>query len=151
MKLLEESAGELFKRLADAIGELEPGQRLAPGVDAFFAFVEERRDAWRMLFREAANPGMSEALERIVNEVTALVAALISEDPAAPAASGDGAPDTGVEMLAQLLVGSMQTLANWWADNQDVPRHRLVNAVMDFAWLGLDRLRSGERWTGPPA
>ena len=37
--------------------EVESGSaRLAIGLDAFFAFVEERRDAWRMLFRDAADP-----------------------------------------------------------------------------------------------
>ena len=153
VKLLEENAGELLTRLAEAIGDLPSGQRLEPGVDAFFAFVEERREAWQMLFRESADAGVTAALERIVAQVTTLVAGLIAEDPAAPSADprGDRGPDTGVQMLAQLLVGSVQNLANWWADNQEVPRRHLVNAVMDFAWLGLDRLRAGERWSDPPA
>ena len=31
-------------------------ERLATGLEAFFAFVEERRDAWRMLFRDPSDP-----------------------------------------------------------------------------------------------
>ncbi len=152
VKLLQENADELLGRLGMAIGDLPPGRRLEPGVDAFFAFVEERREAWRMLFREAADTPVTAALDEVVAQVTAMVAGLIAEDPAAPSADEEGgATDAGVHMLAQLLVGSVQTLANWWADNQDVPRRHLVNAVMDFAWLGLDRLRAGERWTGPQA
>jgi hypothetical protein len=56
-------------------------------------------------------------------------------------------------MLAQMLVGSVQSLANWWADHQEVPRERILEITMDYAWLGLDRLSRGERWTaeGPPA
>ena len=153
VRLLEENADELLVRLGKAIGELPPGQRLEPGIDAFFAFVEERTEAWRMLFREAADAPVSAALDRVVAQVTAMVATLIAEDPAAPSADPDGdeGTNTGVQMLAQLLVGSVQALANWWAENPEVPRRHLVNAVMDFAWLGLDRLRAGERWTGPPA
>ena len=46
-----------------------------------------------------------------------------------------------------MLVGAVQTMANWWADNREVPREQLVESAMDFAWLGLDRLSRGERWT----
>ena len=54
--------------------------------------------------------------------------------------------EQGVQMLAQLLVGAVQSLANWWADHQDLPRERIVEMTMDFAWLGLQRLSRGERW-----
>ena len=153
VKLLEQNADELLGQLGAAIADLPPGQRLEPGVEAFFRFVEERREAWRMLFREAADARVTETLDAVVAQVTDTVAGLIAEDPAAPSADSNRGEvtDAGVHMLAQLLVGAVQTLANWWADNQDVPRRHLVNAVMDFAWLGLDRLRAGERWTGPTA
>jgi hypothetical protein len=49
-------------------------------------------------------------------------------------------------VLAQLLVGAVESLANWWAEHQDLPRERIVEMTMDFAWLGLQRLSSGERW-----
>jgi hypothetical protein len=121
--------------------------RLAGGLDAFFAFVEERRDAWRMLFREATDPEVAAELGRVVSQVTAVVAALIAEDPGA---SGRGdeeeEPDQAIDILAQMLVGAMQTVANWWADHQEVPREQIVAEAMDFAWLGLDRLARGERW-----
>jgi AcrR family transcriptional regulator len=153
VKLLRENADELLGRLGQAIGDLPPGQRLEPGVDAFFAFVEERREAWRMLFREAADTPVTAALDEVVAQVTEMVAGLIAEDPAAPSVDPERGQvsDAGIQMLAQLLVGSVQTLANWWAENQDVPRRQLVNVVMDFAWLGLDRLRAGERWRGSGA
>jgi hypothetical protein len=48
-------------------------------------------------------------------------------------------------MLATLLTGAVQSLALWWDDHADIPRERITDAVMDFAWVGLDRLRAGER------
>jgi hypothetical protein len=50
-------------------------------------------------------------------------------------------------MLAQLLSGTVQALANWWHAHPDAPREQLVAVIMDYAWLGLERLRSGERLT----
>jgi AcrR family transcriptional regulator len=147
--LLEQHASELFERLAAAVPQAEEGgeDRLAGGLDAFFAFVEERRDAWRMLFREASDPEVAAVLGRVVSQVTAVVAGLIAEDPGARKRTDDQAErEEGIQMLAQMLVGAMQTVANWWADHQEVPRERIVTVGMDFAWLGLDRLARGERW-----
>jgi AcrR family transcriptional regulator len=139
--------GELFERLAENAGVGPPSaERLERGVETFFRFVEERRDAWRMLFREAADPDVAAVLDRIVAGVTALVAQLIAQDPAVHEAD-DEQIEEAVEMLAQLTVGAVQSLANWWADHQEVPREQLVEIVMGFAWLGLERLRAGERWS----
>jgi AcrR family transcriptional regulator len=148
-ELLNEHAGELIERLAAAMEEAAStgAARLATGLDAFYRFVEERRVAWRMLFREANDPEMAAVLERIVAQVTGVVAALIAQDPGSrSSAGGSKARDQGIQMLAQMLVGSVQSLSNWWADHQEVPRERILEMTMDYAWLGLERLSEGERW-----
>jgi AcrR family transcriptional regulator len=157
-ELLEQHAGELFERLGVAMDQAANtgAARLATGLDAFYRFVEERRVAWRMLFREANDPEMVAVLERIVAQVTSVVAALIAQDPGSRTSAGDDeARQQGIEMLAQMLVGSAQSLSNWWADHQEVPRERILEMTMDYAWLGLERLSEGDRWTSaggqPPA
>jgi hypothetical protein len=86
-------------------------------------------------------------MDRVVAQITAVVAALIAEDPGARSMPEDEAVRRqAIDMLAQMLVGAVQSLANWWADNRDVPRRQLVELAMDFAWLGLERLSRGERW-----
>jgi len=143
--LLDTQAAEIFRRLAAGAATAQPGEvRLRSGVDAFLTFVEERRGAWRMLFREAADPEVAAFLDRVRSQVAGVVAALIAAEPAA---SPDDRADRrqAIEMLAEQLVGAVQALANWWADHQDVPRAELVDAVMDFAWVGLERMRAGER------
>ncbi len=149
--LLERNAGELFERLAVAIEsvEVEAGAaRLATGLDAFFAFVEERPDAWRILFRDGADPETAAVLDRILEQVTGLVAALIAQDPGARAIDRDDS-ERAIRLLAQMLVGSVQSVANWWADHLEIPREQIVETVMGFAWLGLEQLSRGERWTPP--
>jgi AcrR family transcriptional regulator len=148
VSLIALHAGEIFERLgASAAPGAPAAERLEQGLDAFFSFVEERRVAWRMLFREAADPDVAAALDRIVAAVTALVADLIAADPSVRDAEGSEAErPQAVEMLAQLLVGGVQSLANWATDNEEVPKERLVGIAMDFAWLGMERLRAGERW-----
>src|SRR5919198_523121 len=49
--LIYAHATEIFTRVEAAVARGQSGeQRLRNGVDAFLAFVEEHRDAWRALF-----------------------------------------------------------------------------------------------------
>jgi AcrR family transcriptional regulator len=149
-ELLEQHAGHLFSALAEAISEAgsSASARLAVGFDAFYGFVEEHRVAWRMLFREATDPEAVAVLDRITAEVTSFVAGVIAEDPGSRrGGDDDGAREQRIQVLAQLLVGAVQSLANWWAEHQELPRRRIVEMTMDFAWLGLQRLSGGERWS----
>jgi hypothetical protein len=81
-------------------------------------------------------------------QATAVVAVLIAAEP-------DGRRplrprrQRAIEMLAQQLTGAIQSLANWWAEHPEVPRGELVEQAMAFAWLGLERLRDGERYSRP--
>jgi AcrR family transcriptional regulator len=149
--LIARNARELTQRVAGALSGVEiesTVKRLATGLEAFFAFVEERRDAWRMLFRDAADPESSAVLDRMVEQVTAEVTLLISQDPGARELTRVG-DDRSLRLLAEMLVGGAQSMANWWTDHPDAPRSHLVEIAMDFAWLGLERLSRGERWSAP--
>ena len=147
--LIARNARELTQRVAGALSGVEiesTVERLTAGLEAFFAFVEERRDAWRMLFRDAADPESSAVLERMVQQVTAEVTVLISQDPGARQLTRVG-DERSLRLLAEMLVGGAQAMANWWTDHPEAPRAQLVEIAMDFAWLGLERLSRGERWS----
>ena len=148
--LLEGQASELYRRIAAAVEAVEAdcgASRLEAGLEAFFRFVEERRDAWRILFRETVDPESAAALDRVGVQITGLVAALIAQDPGArPRDEAHPEADRGIQLLAQMLVGAIQSVANWWAEHKEVRRERVLETAMEFAWLGLDRLGRGERW-----
>lgn len=128
---------EIFRRLeANAQAGTTGEERLRGGIDAFLSFVEEHREAWRALFRDAADPEVGDIMQRVQNQGTAVIAALITADPEAP----HDHPQA-IEMHAALLSGGVQSLANWWHDHQDVPRATLVDRTMDFCWIGIDRVR----------
>ena len=146
--LLDMYVQELFERLSANAATGDPGDiRLRNGIDAFFGWVEERRAPFRMLFRDAVEPEVADMLHRIQEQATAAVAALIASEPAARV-PGTRDPRQGVTMLAQQLTGAMQSLALWWDDHPEVPRQALVDSAMDFGWLGLERVRDGERSGG---
>jgi AcrR family transcriptional regulator len=146
--MLEMHVHELVERISGAVAEAEPGEaRMLAGVEAFFAFVEERRGAWRIMFRNASDPDVAVRLDRLRDEVAAAIVQLMSDEAER---KGLDYPNLSqlVEMIAQQIVGSMQSLADWWDVHRKVPKEEVVRAAMDFAWIGQERISRGERWSG---
>jgi AcrR family transcriptional regulator len=147
--LMETYVHELLGRVAEATAAAEPGEeRLRFGADAFLRFVEERPGAWRMLVRNVADSEIFAWQDRLIEEVAEAITEMMVADARA---EGVDEPylERSIEMLSQQLVGAVRSLANWWDDHRDVPRERVLEALMDFAWLGMDRVSSGERWMAP--
>jgi hypothetical protein len=48
-----------------------------------------------------------------------------------------------MELHAQLLAGAVQAVANWWYDHPEVPRSAVTDRVMEFCWIGLERVSDG--------
>jgi AcrR family transcriptional regulator len=141
--LLDEHVAEIFRRLEGTAARGATGeQRLRGCLEAFLGFVEEHREAWRVLFRDAADPDMTERIGAIQRQATAVIAGLIASDPEAPIpAALEGAErELRTEIHAQLLSGAVQSLATWWHDHQEVPREVLVDGAMEFCWQGVERL-----------
>ena len=129
--LLREHAAELGRRFAanaasGAVGE----ERLRAGIDVFFEWVGERHDAWRALFRDAADPELRPLIDRLQSQATQAIVPLVPP----------GGSDQDVEMYASLISGACQALANWWGDHPDVPRAELTARVMDVVWTGMSGL-----------
>jgi AcrR family transcriptional regulator len=148
VSLLERNVQEIFERLAESAATSDPGEvRLRAGVDAFLEFVETRRDAFRMLFRDAVEPDVAEIVASVQRQAAAAVAGLIATEPRKRVPEVDPERDRqAIEMIGQQLSGAVQSLAIWWGDHPDVPREVLVDSVMNFLWIGLERLRAGDRF-----
>jgi AcrR family transcriptional regulator len=145
VSLLETEIAVVFARLAESAATSEPGEvRLRHGVDAFLGWVEERGDAFRMLFRDIVEPEVAVVVGRLQMQATTAIAELIALEPLGPTPAGREREET-IEMLAQLLSGAVQSLAIWWQENRQMSRERLVDTIMDFCWKGLERLRDEER------
>jgi AcrR family transcriptional regulator len=149
--MLEMHVHELIERINGAVAEAEPGEdRLRSGLEAFFGFVEERRGAWRIMFRNAGDPDVAMWIDRLRDEVSTAVVQLMSEEAEAKGLDFPQLP-LMVEMIAQQLVGAVQSLADWWDTHRKVPKEEMIQAAMDFVWIGQERLSQGERWERPAA
>jgi len=132
--LVEHQARELHASVSEAV-EAKAGEkaekRLRAGVDAYFRFVEEHPAAWALLVRDP--PADAELLAfhadlqvRAANAMARLIGSDRVTDPARRQRK---------EMQAEMLRTSIGGLARWWYDHPDVPRRRLVDAVMSLGWF----------------
>ena len=151
-ELIARNARDLTQRVAGALSGVEvesTAERLATGLEAFFAFVEERRDAWRMLFRDPADPESAAVLDRMVGQVTAEVTVLISQDPGARELTRVARRTTRCACWPRCSWAGRSRWRTGGRTTRTTPRAELVEIAMDFAWLGLERLSRGERWSAP--
>lgn len=146
--LLETYVHELLERVGGAAISAEPGEaRLLAGLTGFLEFVEERRDAWRMLIRHRADAGVSELFERLFDEVTAMVGGLMAQEMPSSVLPEGAEFDSVVEATSRQLLGAITAMADWWDEHRDVPRGQVLAMIMEFAWVGLERAAAGERWS----
>lgn len=146
IELVNRQAAEVFGRLEEAAESGTTGEeRLRLGVDAFLSFVEENRDAWRATFRDATDAETAEALAGVQAQAVAVIAGLMAGDPDRRARKNGRAESQALfmELHAQLLAGAVQAVANWWYDHPEVPRAAVTDRVMEFCWIGLERVSDG--------
>ena len=146
VELVNRQAAEVFGRLQEAAESGATGQeRLRLGVDAFLAYVEQNRDAWRAAFRDATDAECAEAIAGVQAQAVAVIAGLMAGDPDRRQRR-PGPPESQalfLELHAQLLAGAVQAVANWWYEHPEVPRAAVTDRVMEFCWIGLERVSDG--------
>jgi AcrR family transcriptional regulator len=143
-EILQLANRELMQHLAQAAAPQRPSsERVREGLDAFFTFVEDHRHLWQMLMKDVVEPEIAEIREQVTARSVRAVAALAAQDYDA----GPGQPgELELEMAAVMIVGSAVSLASWWTDHPEVSRAKMVGVAMDVMWLGLERVRAGDRY-----
>lgn len=125
-------------------------RQLWSGLKGFFVHTAENPDGWAVLHQQARMQGEPFAREvrvmraEIVDFVTGLIGAGSHE-----AGCDEELADREVSGLAHALVGAAESLADWANDRaEDGPSAKEAAAtLMNFAWAGLGRMMTGERWT----
>lgn len=148
---IERAGGELLERMREAgDGDQSHEQRLRSGVEAFFAYVDEHRDGWAVLYAEAAQGGPFAAE---IADLRARIRSIVNGLFAQAATGGkqrSRQARAASEPLAEAFVGAGEALANWWLAHPALSRATVTETLMAMAWVGLrdllaDATRAGER------
>lgn len=118
---------DLLNRLlaADAPdGSLQ--ERLAAGAGAFFGFVGENHDGWRVLREEMVS--QREAVGGQVSTMRSAIHALLAE-----VLVDEGGDPERMDAFAHALTGAGESLADWWLGHPDAPVEVLVSTLTAMA------------------
>jgi AcrR family transcriptional regulator len=148
LAVLEDHLHDLIARLWVALSSSpDPRERLRRGLMAYFGFVDEREDGFRMLVEAGArfDPGararLAGAWDTLADGVARTVGDLLRAADLDPA----GAP-----VYARALIGMTQAVADWWVRTRRVPIDQLVDYLLALTWRGFDGLpRYPTRFHGP--
>jgi AcrR family transcriptional regulator len=133
---IDRNGRELLDRLLGAAGTHQsPVERLRARITEFLAFVEEHRDGWTVLFREAASSQpLADQVAVLRGQITDAVRRML-DSPVPPALD-----DADADAIAHMIVGAGESLANWWLDRPEIGRDdaaeryvELVQAVVGAA------------------
>ncbi|MBX6767608.1 MAG: TetR/AcrR family transcriptional regulator, partial [Actinomadura rubrobrunea] len=153
VEVTEAIVTELTGRLNAAVSpERRSVDNIRAMVRALFDYATEEPDAWALVIRHLdkpeVGPGLLELRERMG---TALVDILLRRRRADPTLSPAAlrANERRARLLVPLMYGAMLSMVSWWLEHPDTPRDRAEQMAVEFIWLGLDRVRQGERLDRP--
>jgi AcrR family transcriptional regulator len=121
---------------AEIVERIATGARSAPRPELgllnaeleFFAWVEQHRDEWRLLYSETARrQTFAATVAQLRAEGAEVFVELIGETAAL---LGLGRPDRlEAEQVVYVLLGAGESLANWWLEHREVPREIVARRV----------------------
>lgn len=136
--VLEQHLAELIRRLWVAMSSApDPRARLRAGLEAYFAFADEREDGFRMLVEASAlnDPTMRAKLGGLWDTLAEGVARTVGDLLRAAGLDVAGAP-----IYARALIGMAQSVADWWLQTRRSTREEIIDYLIALTWRGFDDL-----------
>lgn len=135
--LLDELSGAIVEhqeRVRAVLTEPDPARAM---FDSFFAWVEEHRVGWRLLFHDdPADPAAAAALAQARARGTGQIASFLALAPRF--ASSAALPRETAEALAGASIYAVvNALAAWWWEHPETPRDEIATFAYDVLWRGL--------------
>lgn len=138
---MERAGDSLTETVGGAVGGTDsPGDALAAGVRAFFAFLDSDRAAWAVLFDETL-PIAGEVADRVAayrGELVELVSGLLLAQ--LPDARRKKAR-IEIEALSAALLGAAEELARWWLRTEAISAGEAAELLISTVEPGI-RARS---------
>ena len=149
--VVDDTVGIFVGALPALVGSAqEPLEAWRDAVALLVGLVEQMPERWRLVARYLADPELGVRLREMREELYRVLADILVAFYA-PAARAEALSDEELRRTAAqtmpLLVGALQALLSWWLEHPSVPRAEVEQRAVETLWLGLDRLRHGERLT----
>lgn len=140
---MERAGDAMLATVVAAVGDADgPADALRLGLRAFFAFVDEDRDAWRVLFDETLPTG-GEIAQRVGEYRERLVGLVAATNVNRLPASRRAEHATEIEALSHALLGAAEALARWWLRTGALPAADAAELLIATVEPGLHARATG--------
>lgn len=127
--------------------DLLPQERFWRGFVAFFTFIEQNKQAWGVLYRDAVeiNENMVKGIHGLNAEMASVVAAAFAAE--LDARDADPLLKQYSLVAGHAVVGACHALADYWLDHPEETVLRIASTGMAVMWQGFDQLiEHGTPW-----
>jgi AcrR family transcriptional regulator len=133
LALLDSGVDQLIAAVEHALASTQDNeQRVVATMTAYFSFIAEPDSTFRLVFESdlRSEPAVRERVDRVSEQCTRAVAAVIADDTGMDAESS--------RLLAASLTGAAQVSARWWLTQEGaLPRATAERLVASLAWRGI--------------
>jgi AcrR family transcriptional regulator len=148
---MERAGDAMLATVVEAVAAAEgPADAVRRGMRAFFVFVAEDRDAWRVLFDETL-PAGGEIARRVSAYRERLVGVVVQANVARLRARDRARLTTEVEAVSVALLGAAEALAHWWLRTGAIPAPDAAELLIATVEPGLAALTGGRLREGDPS
>jgi AcrR family transcriptional regulator len=137
---IERGRTRLFDEIVAALEDAPPGTaQLEAFVRGYFAYVEENRGIWWLLYGETGSAAVNAMRARNSELIEGLLRDAIDD--------GSGSLEPGLlTVLARALVGAGEEVGRWWATHPEIPKEQVV---VDFMAVASGAIAGVVRATTP--
>ena len=145
--IIEEAAGTLIGVWSSVPAAGSPEDFFRASTSAFFSWIEQHRQAWRLLFADQPrDPSAEQVLQQVRSAADDAMGEVLRAIGVNIPAGFDEQQFLGG--LASQVTGAGNALASWWWFNQEVSAADVAAMNHVVLWQGLKRVVAGTGGTG---
>ncbi len=138
--VVDREVTELLTSMRSALTGGGPRDLLEQAAIALLDYIESSPDGFRILVRDSPIGTAGTSFKSIIGDVASRVEGILADE-----FSARGLDPTTAPMYAQMLVGMVGTVGQWWLDTRKPAKRVVATHVVNLAWNGLSGLEQKPR------
>jgi AcrR family transcriptional regulator len=138
--VVDREVTELLSAMRAALTAGGPRELLEKAAVALLDYIEGSPDGFRILVRDSPIGTAGTSFKSIIGDVASRVEGILADEFKARGLDPRTAP-----MYAQMLVGMVGTVGQWWLDTRKPAKNEVATHVVNLAWNGLAGLEKKPR------
>ncbi len=138
--VVDREVTELLTSMRSALTGGGPRDLLEQAAIALLDYIETSPDGFRILVRDSPIGTAGTSFKSIIGDVASRVEGILADE-----FSARGLDPTTAPMYAQMLVGMVGTVGQWWLDTRKPAKRVVATHVVNLAWNGLSGLEQKPR------